>query len=157
MELILLGMVFLTKLLKRTVGEDNKHTEMFMTGRVLLHVSAPKLTGKQANRSVRTGLTASAVVSVSSPSSGPAVLMYWQSWLWSTALLGSSIVGYTNGVSGPFWFAAGCSPMIVLWVLLLWKLGGEVVSFRTPKVHSFAVVFSRTNYPFQEYRLIYTL
>lgn len=42
------GMVFLTKLLKRTVGEDNKKTEMFMT----------------ANRSVRTGLTASAVVSV---------------------------------------------------------------------------------------------
>ena len=44
-------MVLVTKLLKRTVGEDNKKTEMFMT----------------ANRSVNTGLTASAVVSVSEP------------------------------------------------------------------------------------------
>lgn len=42
-------MVLVTRLLKRTVGEDNKKTEMFMT----------------ANRSVNTGLTASAVVSVS--------------------------------------------------------------------------------------------
>ena len=80
-------MVFLTKLLKRTVGEDNKKTEMFMT----------------ANRTVRPGLTASAVVS---------------SWLWSTAMLGSSLVGYVNGVSGPFWFAAGCSPMIVFFAVL---------------------------------------
>ncbi|KAF2797231.1 urea active transporter [Melanomma pulvis-pyrius CBS 109.77] len=80
-------MVFVTKLLKRTVGEDNRKTEMFMT----------------ANRSVNTGLTASAVVS---------------SWLWSTAMLGSSLVGYVNGVSGPFWFAAGCSPMIVFFAVL---------------------------------------
>ena len=42
-------MVFVTRVLKKTVGEDNEKTEMFMT----------------ANRSVRTGLTASAVVSVS--------------------------------------------------------------------------------------------
>ncbi|KAF1987581.1 urea active transporter [Aulographum hederae CBS 113979] len=84
---IALGMVFVTKLLKRTVGEDNKKTEMFMT----------------ANRSVRTGLTASAVVS---------------SWLWSTAMLGSSLVGYNDGLAGPFWFAAGCSPMIVFFAVL---------------------------------------
>lgn len=80
-------MVGVTKLLKRTVGEDNRKTEMFMT----------------ANRSVNTGLTASAVVS---------------SWLWSTAMLGSSLVGYTYGVAGPFWFAAGCSPMIVFFAVL---------------------------------------
>ncbi|KAJ4371526.1 hypothetical protein N0V83_004745 [Neocucurbitaria cava] len=80
-------MVFITNLLKRTVNEDNRKTEMFMT----------------ANRSVTTGLTASAVVS---------------SWLWSTAMLGSSLVGYVNGVSGPFWFAAGCSPMIVFFAVL---------------------------------------
>jgi hypothetical protein len=43
------GMVFVTRVLKKTVGENNEKTEMFMT----------------ANRSVRTGLTASAVVSVS--------------------------------------------------------------------------------------------
>ncbi|CAG8320140.1 unnamed protein product [Penicillium salamii] len=56
-----------------------------------------------ANRTVRTGLTASAVIS---------------SWLWSTSLLGSSFVGYDYGVAGPFWFAAGCSPMIVFFALL---------------------------------------
>ncbi|GIJ83275.1 hypothetical protein Asppvi_002094 [Aspergillus pseudoviridinutans] len=80
-------MMLITKVLKRTAGEDNKKTEMFMT----------------ANRTVRTGLTASAVIS---------------SWLWSTAMLGSAFVGYDYGVSGPFWFAAGCSPMIVFFALL---------------------------------------
>lgn len=33
-------------------------------------------------------------------------------------MLGSSLVGYVNGVSGPFWFAAGCSPMIVFFAVL---------------------------------------
>ncbi|KAJ5707425.1 hypothetical protein N7488_007226 [Penicillium malachiteum] len=82
-----LVMMLITKVLKKTTGEDNKKTEMFMT----------------ANRTVRTGLTASAVIS---------------SWLWSTALLGSSYVGYDYGVAGPFCFAAGCSPMIVFFSLL---------------------------------------
>ncbi|BCR82738.1 sodium:solute symporter family protein [Aspergillus chevalieri] len=80
-------MMYVTKILKNTTGEDNKKTEMFMT----------------ANRTVRTGLTASAVIS---------------SWLWTTAILGSCFTGYDYGVSGPFWFAAGCSPMIVFFALL---------------------------------------
>ncbi|KAE8155149.1 Sodium:solute symporter family-domain-containing protein [Aspergillus avenaceus] len=80
-------MMIITKVLKKTTGEDNKKTEMFMT----------------ANRTVQTGLTASAVIS---------------SWLWTTAILGSSFVGYDYGVAGPFWFAAGCSPMIVFFALL---------------------------------------
>ncbi|KAB8233239.1 sodium:solute symporter family protein [Aspergillus alliaceus] len=80
-------MMLITKVLKKTTGEDNKKTEMFMT----------------ANRTVRAGLTASAVIS---------------SWLWTTAMLGSSFVGYDYGVAGPFWFAAGCSPMIVFFALL---------------------------------------
>lgn len=74
--LIALVMMAVTYLLRRTAGEDNRTTEMFMT----------------ANRSVGTGLTASAVIS---------------SWLWSTAVLASSLVGYNYGVAGPFWFAAG--------------------------------------------------
>ncbi|GLI72537.1 hypothetical protein PoHVEF18_000714 [Penicillium ochrochloron] len=41
-----------------------------------------------ANRSVGTGLVASAVVS---------------SWLWSTALLSAVLVAYQYGISGPFW------------------------------------------------------
>ncbi|PMB63602.1 putative urea active transporter 1 [Beauveria bassiana] len=74
--LIAIIMMFITRILKRTAGEDNETTEMFMT----------------ANRTVGTGLTASAVIS---------------SWLWSTAILASSLVGYNFGVAGPFWFAAG--------------------------------------------------
>ncbi|QKX59484.1 uncharacterized protein TRUGW13939_06618 [Talaromyces rugulosus] len=93
-------MMFITRLLNRTIGEDNKKTEMFMT----------------ANRTVRTGLTASAVVS---------------SWLWSTALLGSSLVGYNYGVAGPFWFAAGCSPMIVFFALL-----GVSCKRKIPEAHT---------------------
>ncbi|KAL1845054.1 hypothetical protein VTK73DRAFT_1213 [Phialemonium thermophilum] len=93
-------MVLATYVLKKTAGEDNRKTEMFMT----------------ANRSVRTGLTASAVIS---------------SWLWSTAMLGSSLVGYNFGVSGPFWFAAGCSPMIVFFSLL-----GIVSKLRVPEAHT---------------------
>lgn len=69
-------MILVTHVLKKTVGENNKTTEMFMT----------------ANRRVGTGLTASAVIS---------------SWLWSTAMLGSCLVGYNYGIAGPFWFAAG--------------------------------------------------
>ncbi|KAE8420280.1 Sodium:solute symporter family-domain-containing protein [Aspergillus pseudocaelatus] len=85
--IIAFAMMLITKVLKKTTGEDNKKTEMFMT----------------ANRTVRTGLTASAVIS---------------SWLWTTAMLGSSFVGYDYGVAGPFWFAAGCSPMIVFFALI---------------------------------------
>lgn len=73
---IALIMVYITRVLRRVAGEDNSKSEMFMT----------------ANRSIRTGLTASAVVS---------------GWLWSTAMLGSTLVGYNFGVAGPFWFAAG--------------------------------------------------
>jgi len=69
---IAFGMAIVSWVLKRTVGEDNTKTEMFFT----------------SNRSVRTGLTASAVIS---------------GWLWSTAMLGSNLVGYTYGVAGPFW------------------------------------------------------
>lgn len=73
--LIALVMLFVTRGLRNKLGEDNRTSEMFMV----------------ANRSVRPGLTASAVIS---------------SWLWSTALLGSSFVGFSYGVAGPFWFAA---------------------------------------------------
>ncbi|KAF7558079.1 hypothetical protein G7046_g5880 [Stylonectria norvegica] len=98
--LIAFIMIFATRILKKTVGEDNETTEMFMT----------------ANRSVGTGLTASAVVS---------------SWLWSTAMLGSALVGYNFGVAGPFWFAAGCSPMIVFFSVL-----GIACKLRVPEAHT---------------------
>jgi urea-proton symporter len=69
-----------------------------------------------ANRSVTTGLTSSAVIS---------------SWLWSTAMLGSTLVGYNFGISGPFWFAAGCSPMIVFFSVL-----GITCKSRVPQAHT---------------------
>lgn len=65
--LIALIMMATTRLLKQTVGEDSNTTEMFIA----------------ANRSVGTGLTASAII---------------PSWLWSTAILGmESLVGYSFG------------------------------------------------------------
>lgn len=33
-------------------------------------------------------------------------------------MIGSTLVGYVYGVAGPFWFAAGCSPMIVFFAVL---------------------------------------
>ncbi|GAD95708.1 urea active transporter [Paecilomyces variotii No. 5] len=98
--IIALVMMVITRVLNRTVGEDNKKTEMFMT----------------ANRTVRTGLTSSAVVS---------------SWLWTTAMLGPGLVGYTYGMAGPFWFAAGCSPMIVFFALL-----GVSCKNKIPEAHT---------------------
>ncbi|KAJ9193504.1 hypothetical protein DTO164E3_7903 [Paecilomyces variotii] len=98
--IIALAMMVITRILNRTVGEDNKKTEMFMT----------------ANRTVRTGLTSSAVVS---------------SWLWTTAILGPGLVGYSYGMAGPFWFAAGCSPMIVFFALL-----GVSCKNKIPEAHT---------------------
>ncbi|KAJ9270428.1 hypothetical protein DTO212C5_3459 [Paecilomyces variotii] len=98
--IIALAMIVITRILNRTVGEDNKKTEMFMT----------------ANRTVRTGLTSSAVVS---------------SWLWTTAMLGPGLVGYSYGMAGPFWFAAGCSPMIVFFALL-----GVSCKNKIPEAHT---------------------
>ncbi|KHN95585.1 sodium/proline symporter [Metarhizium album ARSEF 1941] len=98
--LIAVIMMAITRVLRRTAGEDNNKTEMFMT----------------ANRRVGTGLTASAVIS---------------SWLWSTAMLGSTLVGYNFGIAGPFWFAAGCSPMIVFFALL-----GIACKLRVPEAHT---------------------
>ncbi|KAJ5344498.1 hypothetical protein N7452_002502 [Penicillium brevicompactum] len=100
--IIALAMMLITRVLKKTTGEDNEKTEMWEQN--LLALNYANFTRFiTANRTVRTGLTASAVIS---------------SWLWSTSLLGSSFVGYDYGVAGPFWFAAGCSPMIVFFALL---------------------------------------
>lgn len=59
-------MMLITKILNKTVGEDNRKTEMYCTAPFLsimlvLLIDTRFMT---ANRAVRTGLTASAVVSV---------------------------------------------------------------------------------------------
>ena len=46
-------------------------------------------------------------------------------------MLGSSLVGYDYGVAGPFWFAAGCSPMIVFFSLL-----GISCKLKIPEAHT---------------------
>ncbi|KAJ5094411.1 hypothetical protein N7456_010272 [Penicillium angulare] len=94
------GMILMTKVLKKTVGEDNTNVETFIV----------------ADRNVGTGLVASAVVS---------------SWLWSTALLSAVLVGYEYGISGPFWYGAGCSPMIVCFAYL-----GTICKDRVPTAHT---------------------
>lgn len=58
-----------------------------------------------ANRSIGTGLTASAVIS---------------SWLYSSALLGSPYLTYSYGIALPLWWAAGQSTMICMfaWIAI---------------------------------------
>ena len=46
-------------------------------------------------------------------------------------MLGSTLVGYLYGVAGPFWFAAGCSPMIVFFSLL-----GVSCKLKIPEAHT---------------------
>ena len=46
-------------------------------------------------------------------------------------MLGSTLVGYLFGVAGPFWFAAGCSPMIVFFALL-----GISCKLKIPEAHT---------------------
>lgn len=76
------GMSVLSWILSRYMGEI-QDSEMFMTAR----------------HTVKTGLTASAVVS---------------SWTIATTLLTSTTYGYQYGIAGPFWYAAGASVQILL-------------------------------------------
>ncbi|KAF4425010.1 putative urea active transporter 1 [Colletotrichum fructicola] len=94
------GMMGVTAILKKTLREDNSKAETFMV----------------ADRSVRTGLVASAVVS---------------SWLWSTALLSCVLVTYSYGISGAFWYGGGCSTVIVFFGYL-----GVVCKSRIPEAHT---------------------
>jgi len=52
-----------------------------------------------AGRTIKTGLTAAAIVSA---------------WTWAATLLQSSTVAYQYGISGPFWYAAGASIQVLL-------------------------------------------
>jgi len=56
-----------------------------------------------AGRDVKTGLTASVIVS---------------QWTWAATLLQSSNVAWNYGVSGPFWYAAGATIQVLLFGIL---------------------------------------
>ncbi|KAF5984594.1 putative DUR3-urea permease [Fusarium bulbicola] len=53
------------------------------------------------------------------------------SWLWSTALLSCVLVTYSYGISGAFWYGAGCSTVIVFFGYL-----GTVCTGRVPEAHT---------------------
>ncbi|KAL3472385.1 Sodium:solute symporter family-domain-containing protein [Aspergillus californicus] len=82
-----IGMVLTTRALKKVFGEDSHTTETFMV----------------ANRSVGTGLTASAVIS---------------SWTFTSALLGAPYLTYWHGIALPIWWANGQSVMICCFAFL---------------------------------------
>lgn len=72
---------------KRGSGGDGMTSEMFNT----------------AGRTVKTGLTASVIVS---------------QWTWAATLLQSSNVAWQYGVSGPFWYASGATIQVLLFGIL---------------------------------------
>ncbi|MEO9363415.1 MAG: sodium:solute symporter family protein [Nitrososphaera sp.] len=70
-----------------------------------------------AGRTVKTGLTAAAIVSA---------------WTWAATLLQSSSVAYQYGISGPFWYAAGASIQVLLFGILAIEL-----KRKAPNSHTF--------------------
>eukprot|EP00967_Tisochrysis_lutea_P140368 scaffold256424_cov32-Tisochrysis_lutea.AAC.1 len=70
-----------------------------------------------AGRNVKTGLTASVIVS---------------QWTWAATLLQSSNVAYLYGLSGPFWYAAGASIQVLLFGILAIE-----VKKKAPNMHTF--------------------
>ena len=70
-----------------------------------------------AGRTVKTGLTAAAIVSA---------------WTWAATLLQSSSVAYQYGISGPFWYAAGASIQVLLFGILAIQL-----KRKAPNSHTF--------------------
>jgi Na+/proline symporter len=70
-----------------------------------------------AGRTIKTGLTAAAIVSA---------------WTWAATLLQSSTVAFQYGVSGPFWYAAGASIQVLLFGILAIELKSKA-----PNAHTF--------------------
>ncbi|KAJ9355085.1 hypothetical protein DTO280E4_6599 [Paecilomyces variotii] len=97
------GMSFVSWALSRYLDEV-QDSEMFMT----------------AKHSVKTGLTASAVVS---------------SWTIAATLLTSTTEGYSYGISGPFWYAAGATVQI-----LLFSVAAIELKRRAPNAQTFLQV-----------------
>merc|ERR1719316_1531006 len=69
-----------------------------------------------AGRTVKTGLTASVIVS---------------QWTWAATLLQSSNVAWNYGVSGPFWYASGATIQVLLFGILAIE-----VKRRAPRAHT---------------------
>ncbi|CAG8512176.1 16999_t:CDS:2 [Funneliformis caledonium] len=98
-------MTLVTMAQKRYLQEEQT-SEMFMT----------------AQRSVKTGLVASAVVS---------------SMTWAATLLQSSSEAYRYGVSGPFWYAAGATIQTLLFTITAIEL-----KRKAPNAHTFLEIIN---------------
>ncbi|KAH9828598.1 SSS family solute:Na+ symporter, partial [Teratosphaeria destructans] len=94
---------------RRYLREDSDHAEMFMV----------------ANRTIGTGLTASAVFS---------------SWMWINESMYSTVFAYRWGVAAPVWFASGLSFQIALMAVL-----GIAAKLRVPCAHT-SMEFVRIRY-----------
>ena len=68
----------------------------------------------QWTRSVKTGLTASVIVS---------------QWTWAATLLQSSNVAWNYGISGPFWYASGATIQVLLFGILALQQGNAIESY----------------------------
>jgi len=88
------------KIQKLYLQEDSSTSDMFMV----------------ANRSVGTGLTASAMFS---------------SWMWINETVFSAVMCYNYGIAGPFWFATGCA-----WQIALMGVLGVLAKLRVPYAHT---------------------
>ncbi|KAI9272012.1 Sodium:solute symporter family-domain-containing protein [Sporodiniella umbellata] len=90
--------------LNRRYLKETQTSEMYMT----------------AQRTVKTGLIASAIVS---------------SWTWAATLLTSTEVAYKYGVAGPIWYASGAVVQVLLFAVLAIEL-----KRRAPNAHTFLEV-----------------
>merc|ERR550514_705102 len=70
-----------------------------------------------AGRDVKTGLTASVIVS---------------QWTWAATLLQSSNVAWQYGITGPFWYASGASIQVLVFGILAIE-----VKRKAPNAHTF--------------------
>ena len=99
-------MILTTRTLKRVFGEDSKTTETYAAiskYRSYVNMTNICYSFMVANRTVGTGLTASAVIS---------------SWTFTSALLGSPYLTYWYGIALPVWWSNGQSVMICCFAYL---------------------------------------
>lgn len=93
---------------------------MILTTFILRRYQKEVITSEEfstAGRSVKTGLISAAVVS---------------SWTWAATLLESSTQAYKNGISGPFFYAAGACCQIILFAFVAIK-----AKQRAPGAHTY--------------------
>ena len=83
---------------------------------VVSQISDTPTAHSTAGRMVKTGLTASVIIS---------------QWTWAATLLQSSNVAWQYGVSGPFWYASGATIQILLFGVLAISLKDVAPSAHT--------------------------